>query len=86
MPQKLNSLIHPLYKIFQTTIPSTSMTHTCPPSSTLNFLGISFIKTLNWKSHISSLAKSASKKLGVLCRLQQYFSPYQLLTLYTGLI
>ncbi len=56
------------------------------PSSTLNILGLSFTKTLNWKSHISSLAKTASKKLGVLWRFRQYFSPHQLLTLYRGLI
>ena len=56
------------------------------PSSTLNILGLSFTKNLNWKFHISSLAKTASMKLGVLCRLRQFFSPYQLLTLYRGLI
>ena len=56
-------------------------------SSTLNILGLSFTKTINWKSHISSLAKSASNKLGVLCRLHQFFSLYQLLlTLYRGFI
>ena len=56
------------------------------PSSTLNILGLSFTKNLNWKLHISSLAKSASMKLGVLWRLRQFFSPHQLLTLYRGLI
>ena len=56
------------------------------PSSTLNILGLSFTKNLNWKLHISSLAKSASMKLGVLWRLRQFFSPPQLLSLYRGLI
>ena len=56
------------------------------PSSTLNILGLSSTKTLNWMSHISFLAISASNKLGVLCRLHQFFSPYQLLTLYRSLI
>ena len=56
------------------------------PFSTLNILGLSFTNTMNWKSHISSLAKSASKKLCVLYRLHQVFSPYQLMTLYRGLI
>ena len=56
------------------------------PSSTLNILGLSFAKNLNWKFPISSLAKTASMNLGVLCRLRQFFSPYQLLTLYRGLI
>ena len=55
-------------------------------SSTLDILGLSFTKNLNWKLHISSLAKTASKKLGVLWRLRQHFSPPQLLTLYRGLI
>ena len=55
------------------------------PSSTLDILGLSFIK-FNKKSHISSLAKSASNKLGVLCHLHQFFFPYQLLNLYRGLI
>ena len=56
------------------------------PSSTLNILGLSFTKNLNWKFHISTLAKSASMKLGVLCRLRQFFSSSQMLTLYRGLI
>ena len=45
------------------------------PSSTLNILGQSFTETLNWKTHISSLAKSASKKLDVLCRFHQFSPP-----------
>ncbi len=40
------------------------------PSSTLNILGLFLSNDLNWKSHISSLAKSASAKLGVLYRLR----------------
>ena len=56
------------------------------PSSTLDILGLSFTKSLNWKLHISSLTKSASKKLGVLFRLRQFFAPHQLLALYKGLI
>ncbi|ORD92879.1 hypothetical protein ECANGB1_2401, partial [Enterospora canceri] len=57
-----------------------------PLSSTLNTLVLSFTKNLNWKFHISTLAKSASKKLGVLWRLRPFFSPSQLLALYRGLI
>ena len=37
-----------------------------PLSSTLNTLGLSITKNLNWQFHISTFAKSASKKLGVL--------------------
>ena len=56
------------------------------PSSTLDILGLSFTKSLNWKFHISSLAKAASQKLGVVWRLRPFFSPPQLLALYRGLI
>lgn len=52
----------------------------------MNILGLSFAHNLNWKLHISSLAKTASMKLGVLRRLRQFFSPLQLLTLCKGLI
>ena len=56
------------------------------PSPTLNILGVSFTQSLNWKFHISSLAKTASMKLGVLNRLRQFFSPQQLLSVYKGLV
>ena len=56
------------------------------PSSTLNILGLSLTNTLNWKTHISSLAKSASKKLGVLYRFHQFFFSYQLLILYRSIL
>ena len=59
-------------------------THLSP--STLNILGLCFTKNLNCKSYISSLAKPASKKFVVLCLLHQFYKPYQLLTLYRGLI
>ena len=56
------------------------------PSPILNSLGLSFTQKLNWKFHILSLAKSASSRLGVLYRLQPFFSPHQLLTIYRGLV
>ena len=56
------------------------------PSSTLDILGLSFTKSLNWKLHISSLTKTASQKLGALFRLRQFFTPHQLLALYRGLV
>ena len=73
MSLKLDFFIYPLDKIIQTTIPSTLMTHTCSSSPTLIIHGLSFTKTLNCKSHISSPAKLTSKKLGVLCHLHQIF-------------
>jgi hypothetical protein len=56
------------------------------PSSSLNILGVSFSHDLSWRDHITSLAKTASKKLGVLRRFRDFFTPTQLLSLYRGLI
>ncbi len=42
---------------------------------TVNILGLSFTHNLNWKSHISSITKSASSRLGVLYRLHHFFPP-----------
>ena len=53
-----------------------------PLSSTLNTLGVFFTKNLNWQFPISTLAKSASKKLGVLWRLRPFSLPLSCL-LYT---
>ena len=43
--------------------------------STLNTLGLSFTKYLNRQFHISTIAKSASKKLGVLWHLRPFSLP-----------
>ncbi|KAL7643214.1 UNVERIFIED_CONTAM: hypothetical protein RMT77_006505 [Armadillidium vulgare] len=56
------------------------------PSSVLNILGVSFSRDLSWKDHITSLSKQASNRLGVLRRLQNYFTPPQLLALYRGVV
>ena len=56
------------------------------PSSLLNILGVSFSRDLSWKDHITSLSKQASKRLGVLRRLQYFFTPPQLLALYRGVV
>ncbi|KAL7644590.1 UNVERIFIED_CONTAM: hypothetical protein RMT77_004127 [Armadillidium vulgare] len=56
------------------------------PSSVLNILGVSFSCDLSWKDHITSLSKQASKRLGVLRRLQHFFTPPQLLALYRGVV
>ena len=42
--------------------------------------------TEDWRDHIVQIAKSASKKLGVLFRCKQYFNSAQLFKLYTGFI
>ena len=86
MPQKLNSSIFLLDTIFHTTMTSSSKTLRLKPSSVLNILGVSFSRDLSWKDHITSLSKQASKRLGVLRRLQYFFTPPQLLALYRGVV
>ncbi len=47
--------------------------HTQLSPTAINILGLSFSHNLIWKSHISSITKSASSRLGVLHRLQHFF-------------
>merc|ERR1712105_377636 len=56
------------------------------PLSSINILGLNVNSNLSWRPHIMEMAKSASKKLGVLFRCRSYFSSEQLLRLYKGLI
>ena len=49
-------------------------------------MGVQISSNLSWKAHIDQIAKSASKKLGVLFRCRRYFSSEQLFKLYIGLI
>ena len=56
------------------------------PSPILNILGVSFSRDLSYKDHIVSLTKQASKRLGVLRRLRNFFTPSQLLALYRGVV
>ena len=57
-----------------------------PPLNSINILGIQISSSLSWRNHIVQIAKSASKKLGVLFRYKQYFNSAQLLRLYTSFI
>ena len=41
---------------------------------------------MSWRDHIVQIAKSASKKLGVLFQCKQYFNSAQLFKLYSGFI
>ena len=84
MPQKLNSSTYQLGNLPNNYPLFFSDTQLSP--STLTILSLSCTYNLNWKRHISSLAKTASMKLGVLSRLHQFFSLPQLLTLYRGLL
>ena len=57
-----------------------------PPLNSVNILGLQISSSLSWRDHIVQIAKSASKKLGVLFRCKQYFNSAQLFKLYTGFI
>ena len=57
-----------------------------PPLNSINILGSHISSSLSWRDHIVQIAKSASKKLGVLFWFKHYFNSAQLLKLYTGFI
>ena len=52
-----------------------------PPLNSINILGIQISSILSWRDHIVQIAKSASKKLGVLFQCKQNFNSAQLLKL-----
>ena len=86
VPQKLTSFTYLLAITFQITIRSPSVIYSCPPPPNSILFGLSFTKYVHYKFHISTLANSASMKLGVLRHLRQYFSSPKMLTLYRVLI
>ena len=51
-----------------------------------NLVGVAFEHDLSWHGHITSIATSASKKLGFLFRARRYFSSLNLYTLYVSQI
>lgn len=55
-----------------------------PVTNHLELLGISLSSNLNFGNYVESRAKIASKKLGILSKVKRYFTPRQLLTLYTA--
>ena len=55
-------------------------------SSSFTQLGLSVSSNLSWKTHIHSIAKHASQKLGFRSRARGFFSPSQLLTTYKSQI
>ena len=57
-----------------------------PPLNSVNILGLQISSSLSWRDNIVQIAKSASKKLGVLFRCKLYFNSAQLFKLYTGFI
>lgn len=53
-----------------------------PITDHLDLLGITLTSTLNFGPYIEAKAQLAAKKLGILARVRQYFTPEQLLKLY----
>ena len=53
-----------------------------PLLNSINILGIQISCSFSWRDHIVQIAKSASKKLGVLFGRKRYFNSAQLLKLY----
>ena len=60
--------------------------HELDISSSFTQLGLSVSSNLSWKTHIHSIAKHASQKLGFLSRARCFFSPFQLRTIYKSQI
>ena len=56
------------------------------PLTSVKILCIEISSNLSWRNHIESIAKSVSKKLGVLFRCRSFFSSSELLRLFVGLI
>ena len=55
-------------------------------SASFTQLGLSLSSNLTWKTHIHSLAKHASRKLGFLARARGFFSSSHLLSIYKSQI
>ena len=53
-----------------------------PPLTSINMLGLEISTNLSWRTHIGNIAKSASRKLGVLFRCCNFLSFAELLQLY----
>ena len=60
--------------------------HEVDISSSFTQLGLSVSSNLSWNTHILSIAKHASEKLGFLSRARGCLSPSQLLTIYKSQI
>ena len=48
----------------------------------LHMLGVTITNSLNWNTHIKTIVRSASRRLGILYRAKRLFSSTQRLTLY----
>ncbi|KAJ8710398.1 hypothetical protein PYW07_009764 [Mythimna separata] len=55
---------------------------TVPITDHLDLLGVTLTSTFNFAPYIEATAQLVAKKLGILAKVRQYFTPEQLLTLY----
>ena len=62
------------------------VSNTLKMCDSLSMLGVSVAFDLSWNEHISSVAKSAARKIGFLFRSKRFFTPLHLLTLYKAQI
>ena len=53
-----------------------------PITDRLELLGVTLTSTLNFGTYIEAKAQMAARKLGILSKVRQYFTPEQLLNLY----
>ena len=81
-------ICHSLHKLPITALLHTSRHEHVPlfnlviTSASFTQLGLSLSSNLTWKTHIHSLAKHASQKLGFLARARGFFSSSHLLSIY----
>nr|CAH7741483.1 unnamed protein product [Callosobruchus chinensis] len=57
-----------------------------PSSYSFKILGFNITENMIWHEHVSSIATAAEKKLAYLFRARKYFSPSNLVTLYSAQI
>merc|ERR1712002_944080 len=74
---KFNASKTQFLSISLSTIPSNCVidfeNNVIPPPSCINILGVNITHNMSWRQHILELARSASKKLGVLFRCRASF-------------
>ena len=68
---------HPCLQFFGTTLTETE---------TVELLGLTLSKDLSWKHDVTSMAKSAAQRTGLLCRVAPYLLPTQRAMIYKAII
>ena len=52
-----------------------------PEETSSHLLGLTFIRSMGWRSNIQSIAKAASRRMGSLYRAQHFLTPESILYL-----